>query len=191
MFTGIVEELGTVVSRQGPRLRIGARTVIEDIAMGASIAVDGVCLTVVGWDATQGWWEADVVEETYARSALGALAPGQRVNLERPVRLHDRLGGHLVQGHVDGVGEIVTPAPDLRVRTDRHLLRYVVEKGSITVDGVSLTVVAPTGDGFTVAVIPHTAEATTLGHKGPGDLVNLEVDVTAKYVERLLSWKDA
>lgn len=191
MFTGIVEELGTVVSRQGPRLRIGARTVIEDIAMGASIAVDGVCLTVVGWDATQGWWEADVVEETYARSALGALAPGHRVNLERPVRLHDRLGGHLVQGHVDGVGEIVTPAPDLRVRTDRHLLRYVVEKGSITVDGVSLTVVAPTGDGFTVAVIPHTAEATTLGHKGPGDLVNLEVDVTAKYVERLLSWKDA
>ena len=191
MFTGIVEELGTVVSREGPRLRIGARTVLEDIAMGASVAVNGVCLTVVGWDAGEGWWEADVVDETYARSALGALAPGHRVNLERPVRLSDRLGGHLVQGHVDGVGEIVTPAPELRVRTDRDLLRYIVEKGSITVDGVSLTVVEPTADGFTVAVIPHTAEVTTLGRKGPGDLVNLEVDVTAKYVERLLSWKDA
>lgn len=191
MFTGIIEELGTVVSREGPRLRIGASTVLEDIAMGASIAVNGVCLTVVGWDADEGWWEADVVDETYARSALGALAPGRRVNLERPVRLSDRLGGHLVQGHVDGVGEIVTPAPDLRVRTDPDLLRYIVEKGSITVDGISLTVVEPTEDGFTVAVIPHTAEVTTLGHKGPGDLVNLEVDVTAKYVERLLSWKDA
>ena len=191
MFTGIVEELGTVVSRQGPRLRIAATTVLEDIAMGASIAVNGVCLTVVGWDAEEGWWEADVVDETYARSALGALVPGHRVNLERPVRLSDRLGGHLVQGHVDGVGEIVTPPPDLRVRTDRDLLRYIVEKGSITVDGISLTVVQPTDDGFTVAVIPHTAEVTTLGFKGPGDPVNLEVDVTAKYVERLLSWKDA
>ena len=191
MFTGIVEELGTVVSREGPRLRIAATTVLEDVAMGASIAVNGVCLTVVGWDAEEGWWEADVVDETYARSALGALVPGHRVNLERPVRLSDRLGGHLVQGHVDGVGEIVTPPPDLRVRTDRDLLRYIVEKGSITVDGISLTVVQPTDDGFTVAVIPHTAEVTTLGFKGPGDPVNLEVDVTAKYVERLLSWKDA
>jgi len=191
MFTGIVEELGTVVSREGPRLRIGASTVLEDIALGASIAVNGVCLTVVGWDADDGWWETDVVDETYARSALAVLAPGHRVNLERPVRLSDRLGGHLVQGHVDGVGEIVTGAPDLRVRTDRDLLRYIVEKGSITVDGISLTVVEPTDDGFTVAVIPHTTEVTTLGLKGPGDLVNLEVDVTAKYVERLLSWKDA
>ena len=192
MFTGIVEELGTVVSREGPRLRIAARTVLEDVAMGASIAVNGVCLTVVGWDAeaVDPWWEADVVDETYARTALGALAPGHRVNLERPVRLSDRLGGHLVQGHVDGVGEIVTGAPDLRVRTDRHLLRYIVEKGSMTIDGISLTVVQPLEDGFTVAVIPHTTEVTTLGHKGPGDLVNLEVDVTAKYVERLLSWKD-
>ncbi len=114
MFTGIVEELGTVVSREGPRLRIGATTVLEDIAMGASIAVNGVCLTVVGWDDEA--WEAEVVEETYARSALGALQPGHRVNLERPVRLSDRLGGHLVQGHVDGVGTIVTADPDLQVR---------------------------------------------------------------------------
>jgi riboflavin synthase len=190
MFTGIVEELGTVVSREGPRLRIAARTVLEDVSMGASIAVNGVCLTVVGWDAEEGWWDADVVEESYSRTSLGALAPGHRVNLERPVRLSDRLGGHLVQGHVDGVGEIVIAAPDLQVRTDPELLRYVVEKGSITIDGISLTVVAPLDDGFTVAVIPHTMEVTTLGHKGPGDLVNLEVDVTAKYVERLLSWKD-
>lgn len=191
MFTGIVEELGTVVSREGPRLRIAATTVLADVSLGASIAVNGCCLTVVGWDASEGWWDADVVDETYARTALGALAPGHRVNLERPVRLSDRLGGHLVQGHVDGVGEILTPAPDLRVRTDRALLRYVVEKGSITVDGISLTVVEAGDDSFTVAVIPHTIEVTTLGQKGPGDLVNLEVDVTAKYVERLLSWKDA
>lgn len=190
MFTGIVEELGTVISREGPRLRIGASAVLDDVEMGASIAVNGVCLTVVGWDAAEGWWEADVVDETYARTALGRLQPGSPVNLERPVRLNDRLGGHLVQGHVDGVGEIITGAPDLCVRTDPGLLRYIVEKGSITIDGISLTVVQPDTDTFTVAVIPHTMEVTTLGHKGAGDLVNLEVDVTAKYVERLLAWKD-
>lgn len=190
MFTGIVEELGTVVSREGPRLRVAARTVLDDVEMGASIAVNGVCLTVVGWDDTEGWWEADVVDETFARSALHQLEPGSPVNLERPVRLSDRLGGHLVQGHVDGVGEIVTGAPDLRVRTEPGLLRYVVEKGSITIDGISLTVVEADADTFTVAVIPHTMAVTTLGRKGPADLVNLEVDVTAKYVERLLSWKD-
>jgi riboflavin synthase len=191
MFTGIVEELGTVDWRRGGRLRVKAATVLEDVEMGASIAVNGCCLTVVGFDQEEGWWEADVVEETYARTALGALAPGHPVNLERPVRLSDRLGGHLVQGHVDGVGEIHRAAPDLHVRTDRDLLRYVVEKGSITVDGISLTVVEAGEDGFTVAVIPHTMEITTLGHKGIGDTVNLEVDVTAKYVERLLAWKDA
>jgi riboflavin synthase len=190
MFTGIVEELGTVVSRDGPRLRIAATTVLEDVTLGASIAVNGCCLTVVGWDAADGWWEADVVDESYSRTALGALEAGHRVNLERPVRLSDRLGGHLVQGHVDAVGEIVTPAPDLRIRTEPDLLRYIVEKGSITIDGISLTVVEPLEDGFTVAVIPHTMAVTTLGHKGRGDRVNLEVYVTAKYVERLLSWKD-
>ena len=190
MFTGIVEELGTVLSREGHRLRIGAQLVLDDIELGASIAVSGTCLTVVGWDVASGWWEADVVDETFARTALGSLVPGSPVNLERPVRLSDRLGGHLVQGHVDGVGEIVSAAPDLEVRTDPSLLRYVVEKGSITVDGISLTVVAVRADGFTVAVIPHTMAVTTLGHKGSGDRVNLEVDITAKYVERLLSWKD-
>lgn len=191
MFTGIVEELGSVVSREGRRLRIGASIVLDDVEMGASIAVNGTCLTVVGWDTGEGWWEADVVEETYARTSLGILEPGHRVNLERPVRLSDRLGGHLVQGHVDGVGTIVDGAPDLRIRCDHELLRYVVEKGSITVDGISLTIASVHPDGFGVAVIPHTMEVTTLGHKGPGDPVNLEVDVTAKYVERLLAWKDA
>jgi riboflavin synthase len=191
MFTGIVEELGTVVSRQGPRLRIAAKTVLDDVELGSSIAVNGTCLTVVDWDTDEGWWEADVVGESYARTSLGSLELGHSVNLERPVRLSDRLGGHLVQGHVDGVGEIVDPAPDLRVRCERDLLRYVVEKGSITVDGISLTIAAVHEDGFGIAVIPHTMEVTTLGHKGPGDPVNLEVDVTAKYVERLLAWKDA
>jgi riboflavin synthase len=182
MFTGIVEELGTVVAREGSRLRIGATRVLEDARIGDSIAVNGCCLNVGA-----SWWDAHVSDETYARTSLGDLAPGDPVNLERPVRLDDRLGGHLVQGHVDGVGQIVAAAPDLRVRAPDHLLRYVVEKGSITVDGISLTVVDALDDGFTVAVIPHTAAVTTLGRKGPGDDVNLEVDIIAKYVERLVA----
>jgi riboflavin synthase len=185
MFTGIVEELGTVSSRDGMRLRIEAATVLDGVAIGDSIAVNGCCLTVVAFD--EGSWSADVVDETYARTNLGDLAAGDRVNLERPVRVDDRLGGHVVQGHVDAVGEIVASAPDLRVRTDADLTRYIVEKGSITVDGISLTVVAVRADGFTVAVIPHTQAVTTLGHKGVGDRVNLEVDVMAKYVERLVT----
>jgi riboflavin synthase len=186
MFTGIVEELGTVVSRDGSRLRIGAQAVLDGACIGDSTAVNGCCLTIVAFDATEGWWDADVSEETYARTNLGDLRSGDPVNLERPVRLQDRLGGHLVQGHVDAVGQIVVPAPDLQVRVPASLSRYVVEKGSITVDGVSLTVVKPLADGFTVAVIPHTSAVTTLGAKGPGDTVNLEVDVIAKYTERLL-----
>jgi riboflavin synthase len=158
--------------------------VLEGVQIGDSTAANGVCLTVV--DFGDGWWEADVTAETLDRSNLGDLRPGDPVNLERPVRLEDRLGGHLVQGHVDGVGTITQPAPDLRIAAPAALLRYVVEKGSITVDGISLTVVEPTDDGFTVAVIPHTAAVTTLGHKGAGARVNLEVDVVAKYVERLL-----
>jgi riboflavin synthase len=184
MFTGIVEELGTVVSRDAAKLRIGATTVLDAVKIGDSTAVNGCCLTVVAFG--DDWWEADVSDETFARTNLGALSPGDPVNLERPVRLADRLGGHLVQGHVDAVGEIVEPVPELQVRMPADLLRYVVEKGSITVDGVSLTVVKPLDDGFTVAVIPHTAEVTTLGHKGRGDFVNLEVDVMAKYAERLI-----
>jgi len=197
MFTGIIEELGSVAAREGARLRINASLVLEDVSLGASMAVNGCCLTVVDWgsdgDAAcdkPSWWEADVSDESFKRTALGHLRVGDPVNLERPVRLNDRLGGHLVQGHVDGIGEVVRPAPDLQVRVHDHdLLRYVVEKGSITVDGISLTIVKVLDDGFTVAVIPHTIEVTTLGSQDAGALVNLEVDMTAKYVERLLAWK--
>jgi riboflavin synthase len=186
MFTGIVEELGTVAARDGSRLRISCSKVLEGASIGDSTAVNGCCLTIVAFDASGGWWDADVSDETYLRTNLGALSVGDPVNLERPVRLEDRLGGHLVQGHVDAVGEVVRGVPDLQIRMPVPLLRYVVEKGSITVDGISLTVVKPLEDGFTVAVIPHTSAVTTLGQKGPGSPVNLEVDVMAKYTERLL-----
>ena len=185
MFTGIVEELGTVASIDRPRLRINASLVLEDAKIGDSTAVNGCCLTVV--ELGPGWWEADVSDETFTRTNLGDLLPGAKVNLERPVRLMDRLGGHLVQGHVDAVGEIVDPAPDLRVRMPDDLMRYVVEKGSITVDGISLTAVDVFDDGFTVALIPHTTAVTTLGVKGRGDRVNIEVDLMAKQVERLMA----
>lgn len=185
MFTGIVEELGRLESLHDGRLRIAARRVLEDVVIGDSIAVNGCCLTVVAFG--DGWWEVDVSDETISRTSLTSLASGDGVNLERAVRASDRLGGHVVQGHVDGVGEVVDPVPDLRVRVPDPLLRYLVEKGSVTVDGVSLTIVEPLDDGFTVAIIPHTADVTTLGAKQPGDLVNLEVDVMAKYVERLVS----
>jgi len=190
MFTGIVEELGTVlaVEERGDtvRIRIGATGVLDGAERGDSTAVDGCCLTVV--ELGDGWWEADVSDETLRRTTLGARHVGDRVNLERPLLVTDRLGGHIVQGHVDAVGEVVAPVPDLQVRMPDDLRRYVIEKGSITVDGVSLTVVRPTDDGFTVAVIPHTAEVTTLGAKAPGDTVNLEVDLIAKYTERLLGF---
>jgi riboflavin synthase len=185
MFTGLVEEVGHIEGRTGRRLRIGAATVVEGAEVGDSIAVDGCCLTLVAMG--EGWWEADLSEETLARTTLDRLGAGDRVNLERPLRLADRLGGHLVQGHVDGVGEIVAPAPHLTVRLPEGLDRYIVTKGSVTVDGVSLTVVELTGDTFSVAVVPHTATATTLASKGPGDPVNIEIDVVAKYVERLVA----
>jgi len=184
MFTGIVEELGRLRSRDGHRFVFEAHAVVEDMKVGDSIAHNGCCLTVV--DTGPGWYAVDAVAETLARTNLGDLRPRDVVNLERPVRLADRLGGHLVQGHVDAVGEIASPAPELRIRMRADLMRYVVEKGSITVDGCSLTVVDVVPDGFTVAIIPHTAEVTTLGRKQAGDRVNLEVDMIAKYVERLL-----
>jgi riboflavin synthase len=192
VFTGIVEELGTVrhVTAVGDgtdataRLTISAATVLDGAAIGASIAVNGCCLTVV--EIGDGWWATDVSRETLDRTVTGALATGDVVNLERPMALGDRLGGHLVLGHVDAVGEIVEPAPDLRVRIPRHLLRYLVEKGSVTVDGISLTAFDLVDDTFRVAVIPHTAAVTTLGHKGAGAPVNIEMDVLAKHVERLL-----
>jgi len=185
MFTGIVEELGTIASIDGPKLRINATEVLEGVSMGDSTAVNGCCLTVVAWG--DDWWEADVSDETFARTNLGDLKPGDVVNLERPVRLMDRLGGHVVQGHVDTVGTIVEPVPNLCIEMPTELTRYVVEKGSITVDGISLTVVDALDDGFTCAIIPHTSEVTTLGHKGAGATVNLEVDMMAKYAEKLLA----
>ena len=185
MFTGIVEEMGRLRRREGARFEFDASTILDGLGIGDSVSHNGVCLTVV--DIFPGGYAADVVDETLVRSNLGDLQPGDGVNLERPVRLVDRLGGHLVQGHVDGVGEVLAAAPDLRVRVDPELIRYLVEKGSITVDGCSLTVVEALPDGFTVAVIPHTMAVTTLGHRGPGDRVNLEVDVVAKYVEKLMA----
>jgi riboflavin synthase len=198
MFTGIVEELGRVVAVEplgdSARLRIAGPLVTSDAGHGASIAVNGVCLTVVeeGREAAErGEFTADVMAETLAKSSLGALQPGDPVNLERPMRLDARLGGHLVQGHVDGVGTILARVPGehweiVRVSLPADLARYVVDKGSITVDGVSLTVVEAGADDFTVSLIPTTLDLTTLGHKQPGTPVNLEVDVIAKYTERLL-----
>jgi len=184
VFTGIVEELGTIAAREGARLRISAHTVLEGSDLGASIAVNGCCLTLVA--SGDDWWEADVSEETYSRTNLDDTRPGDRVNLERPMALGERLGGHIVLGHVDGVGTIVNPAPDLRIRIPAHLMRYLVEKGSVTVDGISLTAFNLGTDTFDVAVIPHTAEVTTLGVRHPGDRVNIEMDVLAKHIERLI-----
>jgi riboflavin synthase len=192
VFTGIVEELGeiTAVEDLGDASRFTVRgpVVTEGAKHGDSIAVNGVCLTVV--DLPDGAFTADVMAETLKRSSLGALVPGSRVNLERPLALGGRLGGHLVQGHVDGTGTVVarTPAEHwelVRISLPAGLSRYVVEKGSITVDGISLTVVEAGADHFTVSLIPATLALTTLGIKQPGDPVNLEVDIIAKYVERM------
>jgi riboflavin synthase len=185
VFTGIVEELGRVVTREGSRLRIAATTVLEGSEMGASIAVNGCCLTLVASDSSS-WWEADVSAETYSRTNLGSLSPGDPVNLERPMALGERLGGHLVLGHVDAVGTVVASAPDLVVRIPKDLMHLIVEKGSVTVDGISLTAFDLTTDTFRVAVIPHTMQVTTLGVRKPGDQVNIEMDVLAKHVERLV-----
>ena len=193
MFTGIVEELGEVVSveplQDASRLTVRGPVVTSDAGHGDSISVNGVCLTVVSNDGEA--FTADVMSETLRRSSLGALAPGSPVNLERAVRVCDRLGGHVVQGHVDGTGtlEQVRPAEHwtvVRVSLPAGLDRYVVEKGSVTVDGVSLTVSAVGASWFEVSLIPTTLALTTLGAKGVGDPVNLEVDVMAKYVEKLL-----
>lgn len=193
MFTGIVEELGEVTALtdlgDSARLTVRGPLVVEGARHGDSVAVNGVCLTVV--EVTGDRFTADVMRETLDRSALGALAPGAPVNLERPMRLDGRLGGHLVQGHVDGTGVIESRAPSehwdvVRISLPRDLARYVVPKGSVTVDGVSLTVASVDEGSFTVSLIPTTLELTTLGRKQPGDPVNLEVDVIAKYVERLI-----
>ena len=201
MFTGIVAELGEVaaIEQYGDAARLTIRGSTEGVSTGESIAVNGVCLTVADiWDQT---FTADVMGETLDRSSLGALTPGAPVNLEQSVRLADRLGGHLVQGHVDGTGTIISRTPaahwdQVRISLPASISRYVVHKGSIAVDGISLTVSAlgpPPADGpdgdtwFEVCLIPETLKRTTMGARQPGDVVNLEVDVIAKYVERLLT----
>jgi riboflavin synthase len=190
MFTGIVEELGHVVSREGSRIVVRCPIAASDAAIGDSISIDGVCLTVVGLDGDEASF--DISPETFDRTSLAGLAPDDRVNVERPATLVSRLGGHLVQGHVDGVALVTAVRPDaeggarLAVRLPGDLLRYVVEKGSITLSGVSLTVAAIDGDEIDVALIPHTLAVTTLGAIRTGDPLNVEVDVVAKYVARNL-----
>ncbi|WP_327011630.1 riboflavin synthase [Dactylosporangium sp. NBC_01737] len=194
MFTGIIEELGTVVAidplGDSARLSIRGATVTSDAAHGDSISVNGVCLTVVDNDG--GVFTADVMGESLDRSTLGSLTAGSAVNLERAATMATRLGGHVVQGHVDGVGAVLSREAGDQWETvmfslPPQLARYVVEKGSITVDGISLTVMAVTDDTFSVGLIPTTLKLTTLGAKGVGEQVNLEVDIMAKYVEKLLA----
>ena len=197
MFTGIVEELGTVagLEDQGDaiRLTVQAGHVTADANLGDSIAVNGVCLTVAERSGEQ--FTADVMAETLAKTSLRGVQPGDRVNLERAVTPATRLGGHIVQGHVDGTGQVLDRAPSehwevVTISLPSGLARYVVAKGSITVDGVSLTVVDVADDRFTVSLIPETLARTTLGRRAPGEPVNLEVDIVAKYVERLLTGRD-
>jgi len=198
VFTGIVRELGRVESLNGEsagiRLRVAAPVTASSTAAGDSVAVNGVCLTAV--DVEGGVLAFDAVPETLSRSSLSRLVEGGSVNIEPAVRAGEPLGGHIVQGHVDGVGSVLRLEPEgegarLTIEAPPVLLRYVVEKGSVTVEGVSLTIAALAPDSFEIALVPHTLRATTLGSLGPGDAVNLEVDVLAKYVERLLGARDA
>ena len=188
MFTGIVEELGRILSREGGRIVVRCPIAASDAAIGDSISIDGVCLTVIAIDGDQASF--DISRETFDRTSLGALRTDDPVNVERPATLASRIGGHLVQGHVDGIARVTAVRQDaeggalLSVRLPAPLLRYVVEKGSITLDGVSLTVAAIHGDEIDVALIPHTLQATTLGVIHPDDPLNLEVDVVAKYVAK-------
>jgi riboflavin synthase len=201
MFTGIVEELGTVaaVEDQGDavRITIAATTVLEDVALGDSVSVNGCCLTVSTVSTTRpASFTADVMRETLDKTGVGDLTTGDRVNLERAVTPTTRLGGHIVQGHVDGTGAVRRRTHTehwelVEVEAPTELLRYLVPKGSITVDGISLTVVDVLADGFTVSLIPETLARTTLGFRQPGDRVNLEADVIAKHVERLLESRQA
>jgi riboflavin synthase len=193
MFTGIVEELGAVknvlTSRQSAKLSIAADIVLQNVKLGDSIAVNGVCLTVT--EHGRNWFSADVMPETMHRTALGDLTSGGKVNLERALRLSDRLGGHIVSGHIDGVGiiqskQLLENAILLSLQADPRLLRYVVNKGSVALDGISLTVVDCGKDWLSVSIIPHTLASTTLHFKSVGDKVNIETDMIAKYAEKLL-----
>lgn len=196
MFTGIIEEMGSALEAipmgDSRRISIKAELVTNDTKLGESIAVNGVCVTVTRLRGNI--FTADLSPETIRRSNLGTLKPGDNVNLERALRIGDRLGGHVVTGHVDGTGRVVSRRDDgnsivITVRAPQEIMRYVVPKGSIAVDGVSLTIADCREDCFTVAIIPHTAISTTLGIKKAGDIVNLECDILGKYVERLLNFK--
>lgn len=193
MFTGIIEEMGTILEvakgAHSAVLTIAAQKVLEDVHIGDSIAVNGVCLTVTSFDGET--FTADVMHETLNRSSLAQCKRKSPVNLERAMPANGRFGGHIVAGHVDGTGQIAEKKRDdnavwIRVEAPPEVLRYVVEKGSVTIDGISLTVAAVTAHDFSVSVIPHTAEVTTLGSKKEGDIVNLETDIIGKYVEKLL-----
>ena len=190
MFTGIIEEVGTVAELGDHRMTIRASKVLEDQKMGDSIAVNGTCLTVVAHDPST--FSVDLSPETLSRTSLGSLDQGHKVNLERPLAVSARLGGHIVQGHVDSTGRITSSRTEgnsqiLRVRYPNRLRPYIVEKGFIAVDGISLTVVQKGTSTFTLSVIPYTLENTNLQDKGPGDRVNLEADIVAKYVESMLT----
>jgi len=188
MFTGIVEEIGKVRAARRGQLTVAAQKVLEDTKLGDSIAVNGVCLTVTGLSPDS--FSVDVMPETLRRTNLGKLRPGDGVNLERPLAVGGRFGGHFVQGHVDGVGRVLSVTPEkeallLKFEATQEIMRYIVEKGFIAVDGVSLTVVECNSTSFTVSLVTFTLENTTLGGRRPGDMVNLEVDIIAKYVARL------
>lgn len=189
MFTGIVEEVGSVTQLEGYRMSVAASLVMGAMKLGDSMAVNGACLTVVEMGAKE--FSVDLSPETLRRTSLGDLAPGKAVNLERPLAVSDRLGGHIVQGHVDATGRLTSSKPEadciiLRVRCPKKMMRYIVEKGFITVDGISLTVVNKDTASFTLSVIPYTLEHTNLKDKAPGDRINLESDIVAKYIESLL-----
>ena len=190
MFTGIVEEVGIVKDLKGQRLVVQAQKVMADLKLGDSIAVNGACLTVV--QRADNTFIVELSPETLRRTSLGVLSVGDGINLERPLAVTDRLGGHIVQGHVDATGSITSNKPDgdcviLRIRSPKRLMPYIVEKGFITVDGISLTVVKRGASSFTLSVIPYTLQNTNLLSKTVGDRVNLEADIVAKYVESLLA----
>jgi len=189
MFTGIIEEVGTVQSLGGGTLAIKAHKVLEDVHLGDSIAVNGVCLTVTSFDSSS--FKADVMPETIRRTSLTELKNGSPVNLERALTLSSRLGGHIVSGHIDGIGKILSLTEEknailMIISAEDAILRYIVEKGSVALDGISLTVAQVTSADFTVSLIPHTRQVTNLSHKQVGSLINIENDVIGKYVEKLL-----
>ncbi|MCD8036684.1 MAG: riboflavin synthase [Clostridiales bacterium] len=197
MFTGIVEELGRIVNvslgAKSSKLTVAGEKIFDDLKLGDSVAVNGVCLTVTSF--TKGTFTADVMNETLQRSNLGALKPGSPVDLERAMAADGRFGGHIVSGHIDGTGTITKIEKDdialwYTVRADNKIMKYIIEKGSVAIDGISLTVAKVTNTDFSVSLIPHTAKETVLGHKKAGDTVNLENDVIGKYIEHFLNFKE-